>query len=141
MCAPRAAHKFTWHAWVVKIYGRDLIDNVSGVFPNVANNPIPMKATLIVCPNAIVSQWEEEIHKHVVSGKLNVCIYKGIQVQEEHYHPFHFEHYDVVLTTYQVLRNELSHTDIQRRTSKFKKALRRKTFAANKYTMVARLHG
>ena len=85
------------------------------------NNPIPIKATLIVCPNAIVSQWEEEIHKHVVSGKLNVCIYKGIQVQEEYYHPFHFEHYDVVLTTYQVLRNELSHTDIQRRTSKFKK--------------------
>ena len=85
------------------------------------NNPTPIKATLIVCPNAIISQWEEEIQKHVVPSKLNVCIYKGIQAQEEYYHPFHFENYDVVLTTYQVLRNELSHTDIQRRTSKFKK--------------------
>ena len=85
------------------------------------NNTVPARGTLIVCPNAIVSQWEQEIYKHVVSGKLNVCVYKGIQAQEEYYHPLHFEDYDIVLTTYQVLRNELSHTDIKRRTSKFKK--------------------
>jgi len=121
-------------------------------------------ATLIVCPNAIVSQWEEEIKRHTFvsneegdnnnnnSSKLRIYTYYGVQEESSNYekeqriqqretpmppqptqmdisstntnniiHPLQFENYDVILTTYNVLRKELSHANIIRRGSRFKK--------------------
>ena len=35
------------------------------------------KATLIICPEPILEQWQEEIEKHVHAGALKVFTYKG----------------------------------------------------------------
>jgi SNF2 family DNA or RNA helicase len=32
------------------------------------------KTTLIVCPDAILRQWTDEVERHVTDGSLKVCI-------------------------------------------------------------------
>ena len=90
----------------------------------------PLKCTLIVCPQSIVKQWENEVQRHIDSSIAaaypKVYIYRGISgvrrtVNDPASHPLHFEEYDIVLTTYNVLRTELHHADIIRRRSKFEK--------------------
>lgn len=69
-------------------------------------------ATLVVCPASILSQWESEIEKHVFPGSLKVIKYLG---QEQPWSskesavvsPQDLAVADVVLTTYDVLRQDL----------------------------------
>jgi SNF2 family DNA or RNA helicase len=68
--------------------------------------------TLIVCPDSILPQWQSELQRHVAAGKLNVTIFTG-ETADKHpgtevvCRPEQFRHYDVVLTTYQVLSDSL----------------------------------
>ncbi|KAI8112832.1 hypothetical protein M9434_004152 [Picochlorum sp. BPE23] len=69
-------------------------------------------ATLVVCPVSILSQWEGEIEKHVIPGSLKVMKYLG---QEQPWSskesaivsPQDLAVADIVLTTYDVLRQDL----------------------------------
>ncbi|EDW93616.1 E3 ubiquitin-protein ligase SHPRH isoform X2 [Drosophila yakuba] len=65
-------------------------------------------ATIIVSPNAIKLQWFEEIHKHI-SPSLKVLPYYGLH-STFWVSPLKLAEYDVVLTDYTILRNEIYHT-------------------------------
>ena len=73
---------------------------------------IESRATLIVCPVPILSQWEREIEKHVVEGALKVVTYFGQEQPKSHASsrvvtPEDLADADIVLTTYDVLRHDL----------------------------------
>ncbi|ORX35743.1 SNF2 family N-terminal domain-domain-containing protein [Kockovaella imperatae] len=63
----------------------------------------PSKATLIVCPLSVVSNWEKQIRDHVSLGKLSSYTYHGAnrEVTNATLHS-----YDVVITTYQTVASE-----------------------------------
>ncbi|KAJ3055803.1 hypothetical protein HK097_009186 [Rhizophlyctis rosea] len=65
---------------------------------------IPSSATLIITPSAILDQWGSEIHTH--APHLRMFCYYGVT-----HHPALFAQtlasFDVVLTTYEVLRKEI----------------------------------
>ncbi|CAJ1970559.1 unnamed protein product [Sphenostylis stenocarpa] len=87
-------------------------------------SPIASGATLIVCPAPILPQWHDEIiwrigssysvnSGHTHQGSLKTCVYEGVRETS-------FSHMsvmdisdlasaDIVLTTYDVLREDLSH--------------------------------
>jgi hypothetical protein len=92
-------------------------------------DPIDVGTTLIVCPDTILSQWEEEIVKHTKPGSVNVLVYGGIRSggKQRAVRPIQFTDYDVVLTTYNVLREELAHLNAvwtNERVSRMKKKYR-----------------
>lgn len=73
---------------------------------------INSKTTLIVCPPSILSQWESEIKRHTVPGSLKVLTYLGqpqplgskiLNVTT----PEDIASADIVLTSYDVLREDL----------------------------------
>ncbi|XP_021309524.1 E3 ubiquitin-protein ligase SHPRH isoform X2 [Sorghum bicolor] len=70
-------------------------------------------ATLIVCPAPILAQWHSEITRHTRPGSLKVCIYEGARnldpatIQKNEMAEISTA--DVVLTTYDVLKEDLSH--------------------------------
>ncbi|ONM60590.1 zinc ion binding [Zea mays] len=70
-------------------------------------------ATLIVCPAPILAQWHSEITRHTRPGSLKVCIYEGARnldpstIQKNDMTEIITA--DVVLTTYDVLKEDLSH--------------------------------
>lgn len=97
-------------------------------------SPAACGATLLVCPAAILSQWREEVQKHVGShssrdsaggggrdGRLRVCTYIGLRAalaaapRDPSFlaacHPSALAHCDLVLTTFEALRQEFHHTD------------------------------
>ena len=71
-----------------------------------------MPATLVISPASICDQWCEEIDKHVEEGALKVLIYKGVRSKQKFIQPEDFLNYDVVITTFEVLRAELNHSDL-----------------------------
>lgn len=67
-------------------------------------------ATFIVSPNAIKMQWFREMKKHICPN-LNVLLYRGLHTGAgTWYSPLRLAKYDVVLTDYVTLRNEIYHT-------------------------------
>ncbi|CAJ0947227.1 unnamed protein product, partial [Mesorhabditis belari] len=62
-------------------------------------------ATLIVVPNSILSQWYEEIRRHIREN-VTVDLYQGVFVHG-YKHPELLAGQDIVLTTYDVLEKEL----------------------------------
>ncbi|KAK4881219.1 hypothetical protein RN001_004538 [Aquatica leii] len=62
------------------------------------------KATLIVCPLSLRSQWCEEICKHVGTA-LKILVYEGSKAVP--IYPTQLKNYDLVLTTYNCLQTEL----------------------------------
>ena len=46
--------------------------------PLYVTDNVPIKTTLIVCPAAILDQWEQELEKHVVPNGLVYSVYLGI---------------------------------------------------------------
>lgn len=68
------------------------------------------RATLIVTPTCIKYQWEEEIEKHVKQKSLKILVYYGVHSQ--FIPPPILADYDIVLTTYSVLRRELNYVDL-----------------------------
>lgn len=76
------------------------------------------RATLIVTPQLICEQWEEELAQRVRAGdSLRVAIYRGVaETRPEQraalLNPDRLGNdYDVVLTTFDVLGKDLAHTD------------------------------
>ncbi|XP_017783304.1 PREDICTED: E3 ubiquitin-protein ligase SHPRH [Nicrophorus vespilloides] len=67
------------------------------------------KGTLIVCPRNLKDQWIKEIKKHVESC-LTVFIYNGSS--ELPVYPTDLLNYDIVLTTYNVLQNDLKLSEV-----------------------------
>ncbi|CAI8498971.1 unnamed protein product [Pichia kudriavzevii] len=70
------------------------------------------KTTLILCPETILSQWNEEIR--AVCPELSVYVYPGILYMEEKDHSITptsvgemLASYDIVLTSYNILSREL----------------------------------
>lgn len=69
--------------------------------------PVESGCTLIVTPQSICGQWKDEIDKHMKSSHLRVKIYQGVSIEE--FSPFELATYDVCITTYEVLGNELDY--------------------------------
>lgn len=74
------------------------------------------RATLIVCPDSILTQWQQEIERHTRPGALKYLVYEGVRGTVSKHagglpivRPAQLVDYDVVLTTYTTLRNDLSH--------------------------------
>ncbi|XP_042501657.1 helicase-like transcription factor CHR28 isoform X2 [Macadamia integrifolia] len=65
----------------------------------------PSAGTLVVCPASILRQWDRELNDKVVdSAKLKVLIYHGGSRTKD---PVELAKYDVVLTTYSIVTNEV----------------------------------
>lgn len=62
----------------------------------------PGSTQLVICPTSLIFNWENEIQKFCPSLKF----YTHYGLQRE-FRETHFEEYDVVLTTYGVVRNDL----------------------------------
>ncbi|XP_023640660.1 E3 ubiquitin-protein ligase SHPRH isoform X1 [Capsella rubella] len=79
----------------------------------VTASPISTGATLIVCPAPILSQWHSEITRHTRLGSLVTCIYEGVRNASLSEEPMiditELLNADIVLTTYDVLREDLTH--------------------------------
>lgn len=65
-------------------------------------------ATLIVTPVSLKSQWCKEIQRHI-RGNLRVLVYEGYSSSPVY--PTSLDMYDIVITTYSVLQNELRLTE------------------------------
>lgn len=65
----------------------------------------PAGGTLVVCPASILRQWAHEIEEKVPENKkLSVLIYHGSARSKD---PSYLAKYDVVLTTYSIVSNEV----------------------------------
>ena len=67
-----------------------------------------IKATLIISPGIIKDQWRSEIDKHTNDGALKVLEYRGVR-EGAFVRPERLAGYDVVVTTYEVLKHEVHH--------------------------------
>lgn len=73
--------------------------------------PIESCATLIITPSTISSQWVEEIKRHV-RHHCRILVYQGVQGQG-YYQPVQLARgYDIIITTYDILRKELHFADV-----------------------------
>ncbi|GBM04758.1 E3 ubiquitin-protein ligase SHPRH [Araneus ventricosus] len=73
--------------------------------------PVPSRATLIVSPSAILYQWEQEISRHIKKDGLKVFMYAGVE-QHKFINPKVLANYDIVLSSYETFRKELSHVNV-----------------------------
>ncbi|XP_052204701.1 helicase-like transcription factor CHR28 isoform X2 [Diospyros lotus] len=65
----------------------------------------PAAGTLVVCPASVLRQWARELDDKVVDeAKLSVLIYHGSNRTKD---PVELAKYDVVLTTYAIVTNEV----------------------------------
>ncbi|KAI3458420.1 hypothetical protein Pfo_015083 [Paulownia fortunei] len=76
-------------------------------------SPIAAGATLIVCPTPILLQWHAEILRHTNPGSLRICVYGGVRHTSFSCEPVigidELLSADIVLTTYNVLKEDLPH--------------------------------
>lgn len=69
------------------------------------NRRRPAAGTLVVCPASVVRQWARELEDKVPDeAKLSVLIYHGGSRTKD---PVELAKYDVVLTTYSIVTNEV----------------------------------
>ena len=73
-----------------------------------AGGTTAIKATLIISPGIIKDQWRSEIDKHTNDGALKVLEYCGVR-EGAFVRPERLAEYDVVVTTYEVLKHEVHH--------------------------------
>ncbi|VDD94457.1 unnamed protein product [Enterobius vermicularis] len=73
----------------------------------IANFLVPSYCSLVIVPASLIYQWEEEIGRHVKPGLLRVYIFHGPK-QKRETDPTRLAQYDVVLTTYSTVTNELN---------------------------------
>jgi len=64
----------------------------------------PGSTQLVVCPTSLIFNWESEMQKFCPS--LKAYTYYGLQRE---FTSSHFNEYDIVLTTYGTIRNDLEH--------------------------------
>nr|KAJ0219821.1 hypothetical protein LSAT_V11C200097200 [Lactuca sativa] len=78
-------------------------------------SPVPTGATLVVCPAPILPQWHAEITRHTSPGSLKVVVYEGVKPSSLYNNTTSVTkideliNADIVLTTYDVLKQDLSH--------------------------------
>ncbi|NXO20309.1 TTF2 factor, partial [Cisticola juncidis] len=65
---------------------------------------IPSHGTLVICPASLIHHWKKEIERRVAFGKLRVYLYHGPNRDK---HAEVLSGYDVVVTTYSLLANEI----------------------------------
>lgn len=91
---------------------------------------LKVKATLIVAPGSIVDQWLDEFSKHIETGRLRVAKYQGVRHIQNNLRNYSLKkkkqvkaceegvmirtrrdilNYDVVLTSYEILKEEIYH--------------------------------
>nr|XP_043631781.1 E3 ubiquitin-protein ligase SHPRH [Erigeron canadensis] len=77
------------------------------------SSPVATGATLVVCPAPILPQWHAEITRHTSPGSLKVHVYEGVRTTPSSSKPVtnidELLSADIVLTTYDVLKEDLSH--------------------------------
>ncbi|GFU38399.1 e3 ubiquitin-protein ligase SHPRH [Nephila pilipes] len=73
--------------------------------------PVSSRATLIVSPSAILYQWVQEIDRHVRKNTLKIFLYNGVE-HHKFINPKILADYDIVLSSYETLRKELSHINV-----------------------------
>ncbi|GLG99404.1 E3 ubiquitin-protein ligase SHPRH [Gryllus bimaculatus] len=73
--------------------------------------PINSRTTLIVSPTSISNQWLLEIEKHISDKSFKTLVYRGVQ-KDGFLQPHFIADYHLVLTTYEILRKELVHADV-----------------------------
>ncbi|KAK3927321.1 E3 ubiquitin-protein ligase SHPRH [Frankliniella fusca] len=79
--------------------------------------PVKSRATLIVSPTSISGQWLNEVKRHISKdSNFKVLAYKGVRV-DGFSQPYEFSDYDLILTTYEVLRHELCLAEVHERRS------------------------
>ncbi|KAI4383932.1 hypothetical protein MLD38_009712 [Melastoma candidum] len=75
--------------------------------------PIASGATLIVCPAPILHQWHAEIIRHTNPGSVRILVYEGVKnasfMGEPALQVNELVNFDIVLTSYDVLKDDLSH--------------------------------
>lgn len=72
---------------------------------------IKSSATLICTPASIKEQWKDEIMKHIIDPNFKVLVYEGIiQNQTSWISPEDLAEYDVVITDFNVLKQEIYFT-------------------------------
>ncbi|KAK7280653.1 hypothetical protein RJT34_25719 [Clitoria ternatea] len=64
----------------------------------------PAAGTLVVCPASVLRQWARELDEKVGDKKLSVLIYHGGSRTKD---PVELAKFDVVLTTYSIVTNEV----------------------------------
>ena len=92
---------------------------------------VPSHTTLIISPTPIIEQWRQEILQRTKSASLKVLIYDGISKierktqlgsprKEGHFVvlPQHLAEYDIVLTSFDVLRTDLRHSFVRENVSR-----------------------
>ncbi|NXM94779.1 TTF2 factor, partial [Sylvia borin] len=65
---------------------------------------VPSHGTLVICPASLIHHWKKEIERRVAFGKLRVYLYHGPNRDK---HAEVLSGYDVVVTTYSLLSNEV----------------------------------
>ena len=50
----------------------------AATLPATSAGVVPIKATLLVAPAALLPQWEAEVRKHTAEGCLRCCTYLGL---------------------------------------------------------------
>ncbi|NXR39984.1 TTF2 factor, partial [Zosterops hypoxanthus] len=65
---------------------------------------VPSHGTLVICPASLIHHWKKEIERRVAFGKLRVYLYHGPNRDK---HAEVLSGYDVVVTTYSILSNEI----------------------------------
>lgn len=79
--------------------------------------PVQSRATLIVSPTSISGQWLNEVKRHISKdANFKVLAYKGVRV-DGFSQPYDFADYDLILTTYEILRHELCLAEVHERRS------------------------
>ncbi|XP_043816929.1 uncharacterized protein LOC110625034 isoform X2 [Manihot esculenta] len=77
------------------------------------DSPIATGATIIICPAPILPQWHAEIARHTRPGSLKTCVYEGVRdtslSNKSIVDISELVNADIVLTTYDVLKEDLSH--------------------------------
>ncbi|XP_045026418.1 LOW QUALITY PROTEIN: E3 ubiquitin-protein ligase SHPRH [Daphnia magna] len=74
--------------------------------------PIESCATLIITPSTICTQWVEEIKRHV-RDRFRILVYQGVHGQGYHQPVQLARGYDVIITTYEILRKELYFAEVK----------------------------
>ena len=72
----------TWQHWrCVSYFPSSASASDEYVCPtcSAAGPPLPVKATLVCCPDVILGQWREEIARHCSKHRLKVLVYSGVR--------------------------------------------------------------
>lgn len=72
---------------------------------------MPSRSTLIVSPSAILFQWSQEIERHIKKDKVKVFQYLGVE-HHKFIHPKDLADHDIVLSSYEIFKKELSHVNV-----------------------------